>query len=223
MIVAVVLSIIPLAFKDSTSSLFSIFDKFSTVVFIVDYAARLLTADYKLKKGYYSFLIYPVTPMGIIDLVAILPSFLNVWRALRLLKIFRLMRALRVFRAFKVFRYSKSLRIISSVIRTQRRPLLAVCVLAGGYILLSALVIFNVEPQTFDTFFDAVYWAAISLTTVGYGDIYPVTTIGRIVTMISSFIGIAIVALPAGIITAGYMDILQNPDEEATAHSKGES
>ena len=85
--------------------------------------------------------------------------------------------------------------------------------LAGGYILLSALVIFNVEPETFDTFFDAIYWAAISLTTVGYGDIYPVTTAGRIVTMISSFVGIAIVALPAGIITAGYMDVIQHDSE----------
>jgi hydroxymethylpyrimidine pyrophosphatase-like HAD family hydrolase len=68
-----------------------------------------------------------------------------------------------------------------------------------------ALVIFNVEPNTFHTFFDAIYWATISLTTVGYGDIYPVTTLGRMITMVSSFMGIPIVALPAGIITAGYM------------------
>ena len=80
------------------------------------------------------------------------------------------------------------------------------CGLSFGYVLISALIIFNVEPGTFDNFFEAVYWATVSLTTMGYGDIYPVTTIGRIVTMISSFVGIAIVALPAGIITAGYMD-----------------
>ena len=65
---------------------------------------------------------------------------------------------------------------------------------------------FNVEPDTFDNFFSAIYWATVSLTTMGYGDIYPVSTIGRVVTMLSSFVGIAIVALPAGIITAGYMD-----------------
>ena len=69
----------------------------------------------------------------------------------------------------------------------------------------SSLVIFNVEPDSFHTFFDAIYWATISLTTVGYGDIYPITTLGRMITMVSSFMGIAIVALPAGIITAGYM------------------
>lgn len=81
----------------------------------------------------------------------------------------------------------------------------AVCVLAGGYIALSALIMFQVEPDSFDTFFDAIYWAVVTLTTVGYGDIYPTSEIGRIVSMMSSFMGIAIVALPTGIITAGYM------------------
>ena len=77
--------------------------------------------------------------------------------------------------------------------------------MAVAYILVSALVIYNVEPESFETFFDAIYWATISLTTVGYDDIYPVTTIGRIVTMISSAFGIAIIALPSGVITAGYL------------------
>lgn len=82
------------------------------------------------------------------------------------------------------------------------------CSLAICYILISALVIFNVEAESFETFFDAIYWATVSLTTVGYGDIYPITTAGKIITMISSVCGIAVVALPAGIITAGYMDAL---------------
>lgn len=65
---------------------------------------------------------------------------------------------------------------------------------------------FNVEPETYNNFFDAIYWATVSLTTVGYGDIYAVSVIGKVITMISSLFGIAIVALPAGIITAGYME-----------------
>ena len=72
----------------------------------------------------------------------------------------------------------------------------------------SSMILFNVEPESFGTFFDAVYWATVSLTTVGYGDIYPVTAVGRAVTMVSSIFGIAVVALPAGIITAGYMSEL---------------
>ena len=74
------------------------------------------------------------------------------------------------------------------------------------YILISALIIINIEPDSFNNYFDAVYWATVSLTTVGYGDIYPVTSLGKVITMISSFFGIAIIALPSGIITAGFME-----------------
>jgi len=104
-----------------------------------------------------------------------------------------------------MLRYSKSVKIIAAVFKKSKESLIAVGTLAVAYIIISALIIFNVEPESFNTFFDAIYWATVSLTTVGYGDIYPVTTIGRIVTMVSSLFGIAIVALPAGIITAGYM------------------
>ena len=78
--------------------------------------------------------------------------------------------------------------------------------------MISALVVFNVEPDSFGNFFDAIYWATVSLTTVGYCDIYPLSGAGRVVTMLSSILGIAVVALPAGIITAGYMDKLQKKD-----------
>ena len=109
--------------------------------------------------------------------------------------------------------YSRSFEIIGNVLRSSKDSLVAVCALAGGYILVSALVIFNVEPDSFNSFFDAIYWATVSLTTVGYGDIYPVSTLGRIITMVSSIFGIAIVALPAGIITAGYMNEISKPQE----------
>ena len=100
------------------------------------------------------------------------------------------------------------------VMKNSKEALLAVCALAIGYIMISALIIFNVEGDTFNTFFDAIYWATVSLTTVGYGDIYPVSTAGRVITMISSMFGIAIVALPAGIIAAGYMEALGNEKEK---------
>jgi voltage-gated potassium channel len=119
-------------------------------------------------------------------------------------------------------RYSKNLQIIGNVLKNSKDALLAVGTLAVGYILISALVILNVEPESFNNFFDAVYWATISLTTMGYGDIYPVTTFGRIVTMLSSLVGIAIVALPAGIITAGYMSALQEEEEEEAQEGKAQ-
>ncbi len=121
-----------------------------------------------------------------------------------------MLRVLRVFRVFKAFRYSKSVQIVVSVFKRSKEPLFAVCTLAVAYVFISALAIFNVEPDTFETFFDAIYWATVSLTTVGYGDIYPVTTTKKIITMLSSVFGIAIVALPAGVITAGYMDTINS-------------
>ena len=96
------------------------------------------------------------------------------------------------------------------MLKKQKRVLISVAVLAAAYILVSALIVFNVEPESFKNFFDAIYWATVSLTTVGYGDIYPVSNIGRIVTMVSSVFGIAIIALPSGIITAGYLEEIKN-------------
>lgn len=208
MILVILASLLPLAFKEASPVLI-VLDKASVAVFILDYLLRLMTADLKLKKGPVSFFLYPITVMALLDLLCILPSFTPMAEGLRLLKIIRLLRTFRVLRAAKMFRYSRSILLIVDVIREQRAALLAVGSLAAGYILVSALVIFNVEPDSFETFFDAVYWATVSLTTVGYGDIYPVTTAGRVITMLSSILGIAVVALPSGIITAGYLDRLR--------------
>lgn len=208
MLCAIIVSIIPLAFKEAPSC-FHATDIITTLLFIADYALRWATADMKLKKGCASFALYPFTPWAVIDLVSILPTITVLNDGFKLLRSFRMMRTFRVFRIFKAMRYSKSFAIIASVIKSSKEALVAVLTLAVGYILISALVIFNVEPDSFATFFDAVYWATVSLTTVGYGDIYPVSTIGRVVTMISSVFGIAVVALPAGIITAGYMTALE--------------
>ena len=210
MMITIVVSIIPLAFK-STYAVFGYVDLVTTSIFIVDYLARLITADYKLNdKSYKAFIRYPFTPWAIIDLVSILPTITSINSGFKLLRLFRIFRTFRLFRVFKAFRYSKSIMIIVKVIRNTKDVLLAVCTLAIGYVLISALIIFNVEGESFKTFFDAIYWATVSLTTVGYGDIYPVSTAGRVITMISSVFGIAIVALPAGVITAGYMDVIND-------------
>lgn len=208
MVATIIASLVPLAFKENPPVL-DVLDKVCVTIFIVDYLLRLATADYKYgSRKVSSFLRYPFSFMAIIDLVSILPSLTVLNGSFKLLRIMRMVRALRVLRVFKAARYSKSIRIIVSVFRKSREPLIAVGTLAVAYILISALVVFNVEPESFGSFFDAVYWATVSLTTVGYGDIYPVTAVGRAVTMVSSVFGIAVVALPAGIITAGYMSEL---------------
>ena len=209
MIVIIVASLIPLAYKATYLS-FKIIDQITVTIFIVDYILRLITADMKLKRKAASFVLYPFTPMAIIDLLSILPSFVMINQGLKLLKIFRLLRAFKVFRTLKFIRYSKNIQTIINVLRKQKKVLMSVAVLAFAYILVSAMIVFNVEPESFSNFFDAIYWATVSLTTVGYGDIYPVSNIGRIVTMISSMFGIAIIALPSGIITAGYLEEIKN-------------
>jgi voltage-gated potassium channel len=205
MMATIVISIIPLAFKES-NPVFQWIDYITVGIFIIDYFFRLITADYRLGKSAFSFFLYPITPMAIIDLLSILPTITLLHSGLKLFKLIRLVRTLKVFRSLKFLRYSKSFEIISNVFKKQKKVLSAVATLAVAYILISALVIYNVEPESFPTFFDAIYWATISLTTVGYGDIYPVTMVGRIVTMISSVFGIAIIALPSGVITAGYLE-----------------
>lgn len=224
MMITIILSLIPLAFKNETL-FFSIVDKVTVTIFILDYILRWTTADYKLNKKGWSFLLYPISFMAIIDFVSILPSIIVISQGFRLFKVFRLFRTLRVFRIFKAVRYSKNITMLKNVIKRSSNSLYLVCVLALGYIVISALVIFNVEPDTFHNFFDAIYWATVSLTTVGYGDIFAVSVIGKIITMISSLFGVAIVALPAGIITAGYMQELEESrkaKEEPTDHEENE-
>ena len=213
MIVVIFISLVPLAFKN-TSVWGETVDTCCVVIFIIDYILRWATADYKYeKKSVVSFVRYPFSFMAIIDLLSILPSLRIINSGFKILRVLRLIRALRVFRLLKVMRYSKNFEIIGNVLRNSKDSLIAVCGLAGGYIIVSALIIFNVEPDSFNNFFEAIYWATVSLTTVGYGDIYPVSTLGRIITMVSSVFGIAIVALPAGIITAGYMKEIDKDKE----------
>ena len=214
MVVLIVVSLVPLAFKNETPFLSGL-DKTCAVIFVLDYLARWVTADYKYgSRSVMSFVRYPFSFMAIIDLLSVLPSFTPMNGVFKVLRMARMFRALRVLRVLKVARYSRNVRILLRVFSRSRDALAAVGLLAFGYILICALVILNVEPESFENFYAAVYWACVSLTTMGYGDIYPVTSVGRFFTMVSSLFGIAIVALPAGIITAGYMAEIDRGDDD---------
>lgn len=215
MLIAITIGITPLMFR-THYEIFWYFDVIAGICFIIDYILRWITADYESKRSKLAaFLIYPITPMAIIDMLSILPVFNLLGPTF---KVFRVSRLFKIIRIFKVVRYFEPLVIVETVIHKQSKILLTVLSLAVFYIFVTALIMFNseemVDPVTgkllFDDFFDAFYWAACTLTTVGYGDIYPISDIGRIISILSSMVGIAIIALPSGILTAGYMEELQN-------------
>ena len=200
---AVIVGLMPMTLK-TENPYTRIIEILTSIIFLSDYCVRVYTADYKM--GYQSikaYIAYILTPLAIFDLLSIVPVislFVPVSAFIRLLKLFRF------FRVFKLIRYSKTMVIIANVIRKVRDQLLAVLILIIVYIFVSAMLVFQLEPDLFNSFFDALYWATISITTIGYGDISPVTTIGRMITMISALMGMAVIALPTGIITAAYMN-----------------
>lgn len=225
MIVVVIISLIPLGFKDEYP-VFKITDVCTAIIFAIDYLLRWMTADYRLKsKSALAFLRYPFTLTAVFDLLTILPAFTilgDYFKLFRIVRMVRTLRLLKLLNLMKAFRYSRTLKIIGTVARNSKEALIVVASFACFYILVSALLVFNVEPDTFNTFFDAIYWATVSLTTVGYGDLYPVTSVGKAISMVSSVLGIAIIALPASIITAGYMKALDEyVDEKKARKTRG--
>ncbi len=226
MLIAITASIIPLMFTEE-NQLFRVIEMVTVSFFIIDYLLRWITADYRLGKKGWSFLLYPFTGWAIIDLLSILPGMSLINRGF---KLFRITRLLRVLRLLKLIRYSSKLRVLGRVFRKERRVLLAVLGISVFYVFLTALIMFNSEPHfnpatgepVFDTFFDSLYWATVTLTTVGYGDMIPVTDIGRFISMLSSLFGVAIIALPSGVITASYLEELRGHKTESQSDVKEE-
>ena len=220
MIVIILLSFLPLIFKVEPVPV-RVIDAFCVIIFCIDYILRWITADYRLESkgknrtGAAAFASYPFTAMAIVDLLTILPSLIALNPAFRALRIMRLLRALRVLRVVKIFRYSKIIARLKRVFYAQRHSFLVVMVATAAYIVMIAMVMFQAEPEIFGNFLDALYWSAVSITTIGYGDIVPATAIGKTVTIISALVGIVVIALPAGIFTAGYVEELKREDEEA--------
>lgn len=205
-----VLSIFPLGFRVVPNYMF-IIENITVYILLFDYVLRWITCDYTLGKKPSSFVKYPFTPIAAIELISILPSIGLLPAA------FKILRPLRV---VKILHYSKSLIIISNVFRKQRKILLSVLYVALAYIFISALLMFAIEPQSFKNYFESLYWATTAITTVGYGDVCPTTEAGRLISMVSSLVGIAIIALPSGIVTGGFIDEMQRKHEKAKEQEK---
>lgn len=189
---------------------FQVFELVSVAIFTVEYVGRIWTCTYL--DSYREPLIGRIRFMGrpflIIDLLAILPFFLSGF--LLDLRFLRSLRLLRFFRLFKLARYSESMRRFGYVIREKREDL-TIAIAATLILLLisSSLMYFaerTAQPEAFSNIPKSLWWGVVTLTTVGYGDVYPITPLGRVLGAIISLLGVGLVALPASILASGFIE-----------------
>lgn len=200
---------------------FRIFEIISIAVFSIEYLLRLWTADMKYpeNKKVRASIKYLFSFMAIIDLLAILPFYVPMLIPVDL-RFLRMLRLFRVARVFKLNRYSKALNTISKVINDKKEELVTTIFIMLFIIVISSTMIYYIEheyqPEAFPNIVASCWWAVATLTTVGYGDIYPITGIGKVLAAIIALAGIGLVALPTGIISAGFME--QIKDKKVCPH-----
>lgn len=216
-----IISIILESFDDLISryhSTFRVFEVITVSVFTVEYLLRIWTADCLYPVAKHPRLKYIFSFMALIDLLVILPYYLPFFSVdLRFLRIMRLFRLFRLLRVFKLGRYLDALQVIVKVIRASGPQLIMSMVICFFVMLFSAIVMYSVEnpvqPEQFPNVIAALWWAICTLTTVGYGDVYPVTPIGKVLTSVISLAGIGIIAIPTGIIAAGFDRVITGEKE----------
>jgi voltage-gated potassium channel len=205
------------------------FDIFSVSIFSIEYLMRLYVSDltHPATNKFKSVLKFIFSASGLIDLFAVLPFYLPliIKIDLRFLRTLRLIRFLRI---LKINRYTKSLNLIWSVLKEKKSELAVTGFVTLLLLLFASFVMYNVEgekqPDAFPNILAAFWWAVATLTTVGYGDVYPITGLGKFISGIVALMGIGLVALPTGIIGSGFMDRLKSDkkDEEKTCPHCGE-
>lgn len=197
-----------------TSRTFEMIEKIASVIFTIEYALRIFTADLLRPElsPWKSRVKYVVSPMAAIDLVAILPFWLPMILPGSLLGM-RALRLVRLLRIFKLNRYFDAMRAIGAVIVEKKRELVGSLFFVVLLMLVTSLLMYSVEhdaqPEAFRNAFSGLWWAVATVTTVGYGDIYPITPLGRLLGALIAFSGIAAVAVPTGIITAGLSSVME--------------
>ncbi len=194
-------------------ALLGAFEVFSVLVFTIEYLGRLWSCivDARFSGFFRGRMRLALKPMSIVDLVAILPFYLPFCGAdLRAIRILRLMRILRV---MKIARYYDSLDLIKHVFRARKEELVLTSVLMGLLLIISSSVLYHcengVQPDVFSSIPATMWWSIATLTTVGYGDIYPVTVLGKLCASVIAILGIGMFALPTGILGAGFVEAIQ--------------
>ena len=183
----------------------------TSAFFAVDYVLRVWTARclYPTLTPGKATVRYVSSIGGLIDLVSFLPTFLPVFFPSGMVA-FRMFRVVRIFRLFRINAYYDSLHVITEVLRSKRQQLLSSVFIILTLMLASSLCMYSLEheaqPEVFRNAFSGIWWSVSTLLTVGYGDIYPITTAGKIFGIVITFLGVGMVAIPTGIISAGFVD-----------------
>ena len=197
--------------KEQFGTLFTVIEGITVAFFAIDYLLHLFTAGelydeltekHALKKYVFSF-------SGIIDLLCFLPYYLPIFFPAGTVA-FRLIRIVRIFRLFRINAYHDSFSVIKDVISGKKQQLISSVYIILVLMLASSLCMYSLEheaqPEVFQNAFSGIWWAASTLLTVGYGDIYPITTAGKFLGIVITFLGVGMVAIPTGIISAGFVD-----------------
>lgn len=179
--------------------------------FAVEYVLRLWTVQfiYPNLSTHGALKRYMMSFSGVIDLLSFLPYYLPIFFPAGA-TVFRMFRVIRIFRLFQINAYYDSLNVIAEVISSKRQQLLSSVFTIGLLMLASSLCMYSLEheaqPEVFSNAFSGMWWSVSTLLTVGYGDIYPITTLGKIFSIFITFLGVGMVAIPTGIISAGFVD-----------------
>lgn len=227
----------------SYHNIFLYFEVIAVAVFTLEYLSRMYTATlaYPDHKGFRAVLQYMTSPMAIIDFLAIVPFYIELgiliyttyfldgesstgMLDLRFIRVLRLMRLLRI---FKLNRYNSSMQMIGDVIKEEKEKLFITIFITGILLVLSSAIIFTVEhdqqPEQFPNIYSSMWWAIATLTTVGYGDVYPVTPMGKMLAGVIALLGIGLVALPTGILSGSFVAAIKKKKEEEAAERNEES
>ncbi|WP_179376752.1 ion transporter [Winogradskyella wichelsiae] len=193
--------------KPQTRVVLKAIEAFCVIVFTFEYLARIYVADHK-PKFIFSF-------FGIVDFLAILPFYLSFGIDLRSL---RLLRMFRLFRLFKLVRYNKAMRHFAKAMRLAKEQIILFMMITLMLIYFTAVGIYYFEneaqPEHFSSIFSSLWWSIVTLTTVGYGDVYPITIGGRVFTFFMLLIGLGVVAIPTGIISSSLTKAIEPNEEE---------
>ena len=189
-------------------------EAFSVSIFTIEYILRLwtCTTDNRFNSAIKGRIRFAVTPLALIDLMAFLPFYLPMILPLDL-RFIRVLRLFRLFRLFKLGRYSRSLKTLGNVLKEKKEELVVTLFVVLILLVIASSLMYFVEnraqPQAFSSIPAAMWWGVSTLTTVGYGDVYPVTPVGRFLGAVTAILGIGMFAIPAGILASAYAEEIQ--------------